>query len=72
MLADAAEKLDCSVLASYLLDLAKVFNRFYRECPVLNVEDEKLRNARMTLCLRIRDILADGLKTLTIGVPKAM
>lgn len=72
VLADAAEKLDCSVLASYLLDLAKVFNRFYRECPVLNVEDEKLRNARMTLCLRIRDILADGLKTLTIGVPKAM
>ncbi len=71
-LAEAAEKMDCSVLVSYLLELAKAFNRFYRECPVLSVEDPALRLARMQMCFRIRDIIADGLNTLTIGVPKAM
>ena len=35
VLQTAAEKLDCSSVVSYLLDLAKAFNRFYRECPVL-------------------------------------
>ncbi len=69
---EAAEKMDCSVLVSYLLDLAKAFNRFYRECPVLSADDEALRKARMTMCLRIKGIIGDGLKTLTISVPQAM
>jgi len=72
VLNDAAEKLDCSVLTSYLLDLAKAFNRFYRECPVLAAEEEAVRKARLAMCVRIRDIIADGLNTLTIGVPQAM
>ena len=68
----AAEKMDCSALVSYLLDLAKAFNRFYREKQVLNAEDPKVISARLALCFAIRDILADGLNTLTIGVPEAM
>ena len=68
----AAGKLDCSLLVAYLLDLAKSFNRFYREKPVLNIDDEKLRSARLALCYAVRDLIADGLKTLTIGVPDAM
>jgi len=68
----AAEKMDCSAVVSYLLELAKAFNRFYREKPVLNAEDPAVVSARLRLCFAIRDILADGLKTLTIGVPEAM
>jgi arginyl-tRNA synthetase len=68
----AADKMDCSVLVEYLLDLAKAFNRFYRECPVLSAESEELQSARMALCHAAREILTDGLKTLTIGVPEAM
>lgn len=68
----AAEKLDCSVLVLYLLDLAKAFNRFYREKQVLNAEDPVLRKTRLALCFAVRDILKDGLATLTIGVPEAM
>ncbi len=68
----AAEKKDNSVLVEYLLDLAKAFNRFYRECPVLAADDENLRKSRLALCARIRTILTDGLNTLTIGVPEAM
>ncbi|MBO5723377.1 MAG: hypothetical protein J6S58_00965 [Lentisphaeria bacterium] len=68
----AAEKMDCSSLVNYLLDLAKAFNRFYREKQVLNAEDPATISTRLALCYAIREILADGLKTLTIGVPEAM
>ena len=68
----AAEKMDSSILVNYLLDFSKAFSRFYRECSVLNADDEKLRDTRLALCYRCRDILADGLKTLTIDVPDAM
>ncbi len=68
----AAEKLDCSNVVSYLLDLAKAYNRFYRECPVLNADNEALRDTRLALCLRVRDIIADGLSALTISIPEAM
>ena len=72
VLRDAAEKMDCSALVDYLLELAKAFNRFYRECPVLAADNEKLACARMALCHAVRDILTDGLNTLTIEVPEAM
>lgn len=72
VLKSAAEKMDCSVLVNHLLEVAKGFNRFYRECPVLGAENETLRFARLALCYAVRDLLTDGLHTLTIGVPSAM
>jgi arginyl-tRNA synthetase len=66
------ELLDCSGIVNYLLELAKDFSRFYRECPVLTAETDELRNARLEISRRVRDILKDGLKTLTIDVPEAM
>lgn len=68
----AAEKMDSSILVNYLLDLAKAFNRFYREKQVLNAGDEKLLKSRLALCFAVRDILSDGLATLTIDIPEAM
>ena len=68
----AAEKMDCSALVDYLLELAKAFNRFYRECPVLAADNDELACARMALCHAVREILTDGLNTLTIEVPEAM
>ena len=68
----AAEKRDCSGLVEYLLDLAKAFNRFYRDCPVLNAEDNDLAVARLSLADAVKQVIADGLGTLTIGVPEAM
>lgn len=67
-----AVKLDCSGLAAYTLDLAKAFSRFYRECPVLNAEDQALARARLAMCLAVRGVLSDCLRTLTIEVPEAM
>ena len=68
----SADKMDCSILVNYLLDLAKLFNRFYREKQVLNAGDPAVRTMRLSLCFAVRDILADGLAALTIGIPDAM
>ena len=68
----AAEKMDCSALVNYLLLLAKAFNSFYREKQVLNAESPDLIASRLALSKAVQQILADGLKTLTIGVPEAM
>ena len=68
----AAELMDCSIVVAYLLDLAKDFSRFYRECPVLTAKTPELKQARLALSKSIHTILQDGLAALTIKVPQAM
>lgn len=68
----AAVDFDTAGLAGYLLDLAKAFSRFYRECPVLTAETPPLKRARLELSIRVRDILKDGLNTLTIETLESM
>ena len=72
VLISAAEKLDCSGIILYLLKLAKAYNSFYRECPVLVAETNDLKLARLQLSSAVREIIADGLHTLTINIPEAM
>lgn len=72
LLQKAARELDSSALAGYLLDLAKDFSGFYRNCPVLNAEDASLRATRLALSETVRSILADGLKALTIHTLESM
>ena len=71
-LRSAAAKRDCSGIADYLLELAKAFNRFYRDCPILACEDAKVAAARLNLALAVRTVIADALGTLTIATPEAM
>jgi arginyl-tRNA synthetase len=52
-------------LSNYLFDIAKLFNRFYKECPVINAE-EKLKNSRLTLVSITQSVLEDGFKLLNI------
>lgn len=72
VLKSAAAKKDCSPLVEYLLNAAKAFNKFYRECPVLTADSEELLVARLNLSLACKKVLTDGLNTLTIQVPDAM
>ncbi len=73
MLQQAAAKFDCSQVVEYLLNLAKAFNAFYRECPVLASDvPADLQRARLALADAVHTMLEDGLRTLTIQVPDAM
>ncbi|RIX53185.1 arginine--tRNA ligase [Paenibacillus nanensis] len=68
----AAKKLEPSILARYLIDLAQAFNRFYHECPILNAEDKDVREARLALCEAVRMVLKSGLHLIGLEAPKQM
>ena len=60
-----------SYLARYLVELARDFNKFYHNCPVL-IADEELRAARLMLIRGVKVILHNGMNLLGIGVPEEM
>ena len=67
----SAESYRPSILARHLIDVARDFNRFYHECPVL-VKDESLRRARLLLIAAVRRVLKNGLALLRIAAPEEM
>jgi len=59
------------ILTNYLRDLATDFHGYYNSHQFL-VEDSALRNARLTLILAARQVLANGLKLLGVSAPERM
>lgn len=45
----AAEVLSPALIANYVYDLVKAYNSFYQSNPILNQEDEKLKQVRLNL-----------------------
>jgi len=60
------------IIASYLFELASSFNQFYRDCPVLSVNSDELKNTRLTLVNATRIVLKNGLALLGITAPEEM
>jgi len=60
-----------SILGSYLIDVTKVFNAFYRAHKVL-VEDAELAQARLSLVLATQRTLLKGLTLLGMSAPERM
>ena len=67
----AAEELKPSVLAHYLINLARDFSKFYHNCPVLSAEED-IKKARLLLISSARIILRSGLSLLGVGAPSEM
>jgi len=60
-----------SYLAHYLVTLARDFNRFYHNCPVLTAGEDR-QATRLMLIDAVRIILARGLELLGIEAPREM
>ncbi|MGY3804288.1 arginine--tRNA ligase [Pigmentibacter ruber] len=60
-----------SILANYLYDLAKSFNRFYENCPIKNATDN-IKNSRLHLVKCAKQAISEGLKLLGIPAPARM
>ncbi len=58
-------------LATYAYELAKAFNDFYTQCPVLQSE-EPMRSFRLRLTAATRQAIANSLALLGITAPQAM
>ncbi len=59
------------LIAFYLKDLAGEFHSYYNAERFL-VEDEKLRDARLALCLAARQALRNGLGIIGVSAPESM
>lgn len=68
----AAEEFAPSIIAQYLFDLAKEYNRFYAELPIFSEGDEKVRSFRVALSAQVARTLRAGMKLLGIKVPEKM
>ncbi|MDX1900983.1 MAG: arginine--tRNA ligase [Gammaproteobacteria bacterium] len=68
---NAAQQFEPQMLTNYLRELAQDFHTYYNACVFL-VEEEDLRNARLTLIAAIRQVLVNGFRILGISTPESM
>ena len=68
---EAAEKYEPSFVARWCVDTAKLFNKFYFDCKILQA-GEDVRAFRLALTKATLTALTNGLGLLGIGVPEKM
>ncbi|MBE6772075.1 MAG: arginine--tRNA ligase [Ruminococcaceae bacterium] len=68
---NSAKNYDPAKITRYAVDLATLFHKFYNACRV-NCEDEALMQARLSLCLCVKNVLCNILTMFRITVPESM
>ena len=68
----AGEAYSPSIIAQYLFDLAKEYNRFYAELPIFNESDKRVQAFRVVLSAQVAKTIRSGMKLLGIEVPEKM
>ena len=71
ILKQVIDKNEPSILARYLIDLAKAFSNFYNENKII-CEDKELQNARVFITYATGKVLKNGAKLLGIEMPEKM
>ncbi len=69
---EAANAYSPALLSNYLYELAKTFNKFYHDDPILKLEDSERLNFRLLICKNISGIISSGMALLGIEVPERM
>ena len=70
--AEAAAAFSPAVIANYCYDLAKEFNQYYHETPVLKEPDREVLKMRLELISTLASVLRRGMKILGIDLPDRM
>ena len=68
---NAAKNYDPAKVTHYAVDLATHFHKFYNACRV-SVEDEELMQARLFLCVCVKDTMKSILNMLKVEAPERM
>jgi len=68
----AADGYSPAIIANYLFELAKVYNKFYHEKSILQAEDDTLKQFRLQLSAASGNVIRRGMKLLGIEVPERM
>ncbi len=61
-----------ALIANYCYELAREYNQFYHDHPILVVEDENIRNLRILMTAITGKIIKKGMSMLGIEVPDRM
>ena len=59
-------------MSRYVIEVAKLFNKFYNAHSVLNLDDEELKKARLALVKASLQVIKNGLGLLGIEVVEKM
>jgi len=68
----AGEEMNPALVANYVYDLAKEYNQFYQEVPVLKEENRSVVSFRLNLSSFTGDVIRKAMKLLGIEVPERM
>ncbi len=72
LVCEAANTLSPAIIANYLYELAKEYNQFYHDYPILKEEDIEIRSLRLQLSEKIAEVLKTGMELLGIEMPERM
>lgn len=70
-LMNSAEQLEPHTMTHFLRDLASEFHTYYNANKML-VDDQNVRDARITLSLAVQQVLKNGLNLLGVNAPESM
>ena len=68
----AGAEYNVSLIANYVYDLAKEYNQFYHDFPMLREENGDLRNFRLLLSKNVALTIKKGMSLFGIDVPERM
>jgi arginyl-tRNA synthetase len=72
IIASAAENYSPAMIANYAYELAKNFNSFYQDTPILREEDTAVKTFRVQLCAVVAQAIKNTMHILGIDVPERM
>jgi arginyl-tRNA synthetase len=72
VVAQAGSEYNVSLIGNYVYELAKEFNQYYHEYPILREENTPLRDFRLLLCRNVASTIKRGMKLFGIDVPERM
>ena len=73
VIAEAGRQLSPALIANYVYELAKEYNQYYHDYPILKEGvDPQSRPFRLALSLEVADVIDKGMRLLGIDVPERM
>jgi len=72
IITEAAKGFSPAVVANYVYELAKIYNKFYHERSILQAEDETLKIFRLQLSAASAKVISHSMNLLGIEVPERM
>ena len=72
-IAEAAKAYSPALVANYIYEVAKLFNKFYHEVPpIIKEEDALLKQHRLNICSLSAQVIKSGMAILGIQAPERM